>query len=121
MRKTFMAAGAAMMIAAPAHAEKDVPFFVTANALYEACQSDAQKQFCYGFIGGAVDSFETFRSLSKLSPCLRANASVVQIKDLVLNYYRDHPEKRDFSAAPFVVLSLGAGFCPDSMPAGNGG
>ena len=80
--------------------------FLKGNALYEKCtgQVQADKMFCLGYIDGVV---EIFFGTKHGPPCPPAGISDQQVKDVVINYLKAHPEKRNYTAATTVVVAVG--------------
>jgi hypothetical protein len=76
--------------------------FITGNALLDLCNNDAAALFCLGYVAGVVDDMTMARGAEQT--CLPADVTGSQLKDVVLNYIRSHPENRHYPA-PLLVLS----------------
>lgn len=110
----------AAMVAASVSGAGAVTVFESGNKLHEDCSS-SRSSFtdgaCFGYILGAVDTYEIMRARRDMRPCIRTNANARQVVDVVKKYLRDHPEDRDFTAYTSVEEGLEAAFCPnDPLP-----
>ena len=67
--------------------------FADGNALYELCSSPGttDQSYCAGYLGGIGDSL-----VGQL--CTSTEVSLLQVKDVVLKYLRDHPEQHSHAA-----------------------
>jgi hypothetical protein len=105
-----------------------IQHFKDGNSLLSACQANPrgtfqseqfyadamQSSYCLGYIGGAVDADSMARFYSPGAPriCL-GDATVNQIRDLVVRTLVKHPEVRHYSAGFIVVSVLQEAFpCP---------
>jgi len=91
--------------------------FESGNALLRKCQSTQQvdTMFCIGYILGVVDLIGLIQgSVDKdgksdwkyHAVCLSSQVERGQMRDVVLKYLVDHPERRDQPAAQLVVEAL---------------
>jgi hypothetical protein len=102
----------------------DTWVFENGNDLFQRCNSSlvSDQTFCMGYIVGAADLVGLeqvsngpdntilwkFRSV-----CAPQGVTVQQIKDVVLKYMRDNPERRADSGASLVVQAISqAWVCP---------
>jgi hypothetical protein len=81
--------------------------FLTANDLYAHCTvpESAERLYCTGIIVGLADAFEHDGTM-----CPPDGASVSQVVDVVVQYLRDHPEKRHYAIANEAALALKQAF-----------
>jgi Rap1a immunity proteins len=91
--------------------------FESGNALLRKCQSTQQvdTMFCIWYILGVVDLVGLIQgSIDKdgksdwkyHAVCLSSQVERGQMRDVVLKYLVDHPERRDEPAAQLVVVAL---------------
>jgi len=91
---------AAALVATPAYAA-----FQNGDALYKDCSSQMgsfETGFCVGYIAGVVDSSEK---------CIPIAVKLREARDVVLQYLRDHPEKRHLEADALVLAAIQEAFC----------
>jgi hypothetical protein len=83
------------------------------NTLLKKCEdsSPETQNFCLGYIMGAADTLWTARLA-----CPESGVKYPQVRDVVLKFLRDHPEKRHHSADSQVSLALAESFpCKDKQ------
>jgi hypothetical protein len=90
--------------------EKSTPqvqAFQTGNQLLEFCEgkSDADTDFCVGYITGSADHFTFTKALLKFAKqggeggtCLPERATPQQLADVFVKYAKNHPEERHLPA-----------------------
>jgi len=61
---------------------------------------------------GVADLMNMNRQMDDMNPCTRPGIKSGQVKNVVVNYLRAHPEKRQASAAALAVLAIGEAWCP---------
>lgn len=103
---------------APANAETAYTF-QDGNKLYEFCTSknDGKLAICIGYVEGAADALEGFRSMQGMPQCVRNGVTGRQLIDVAIRYWRDHPERRDYAAATSVISAVSDAFCPENPTA----
>ena len=78
------------------------------NQMWEMCQSRAVG-FCNGYVIGTLDALVT----QGLTTCTPDGLTAEQLRDLVVRWLRDHPEKRHLSGTWIVANTLRENFpCP---------
>lgn len=125
MRSKYVLIGllAALAIAPPVLAgADDNPFSALVkdgNGLLAACggpDSSPLMMSCYLYLQGIQDGWllraradENRKCSSAVHEpfCIPAEVTNQQIRDVVVNYLRDHPETRQYSSASEVVVALG--------------
>jgi hypothetical protein len=77
------------------------------NRLYEMCvaQDIVKKEYCRAYISGMTDAFNWDRFV-----CNPKHTTEGQVRDVVLNYLRDHPETRHYSAPSLARQALSQAF-----------
>jgi hypothetical protein len=74
--------------------------FTDGNALYDVCQKPEGYAWCQGYTQGAVDVYQSMGS-----SCVPDGVQAPQLRDLVVRWLREHPERRQI-AGPFVVARV---------------
>jgi hypothetical protein len=79
--------------------------FYTGNELYGKGESSNQndKTFALGYIAGVSD---VLVGDDMLKTCVPENVTVGQMRDIVIKYLKDNPEKRHFTAHSNVGVAL---------------
>lgn len=78
---------------------------VTGNDLYKACQDNKDNAVLY--IAGASGTINVFiASGRERNICFPEGVTAVQITDIACKYIEGNPEKRHFTAAGLVYISL---------------
>ena len=95
---------------------QEFPAFASGNRFLEAC-TPVQTPFCYGYVEGAADAFQSVFSAMHLQQhamfCLPQGATSRQLVDIAINYLSDHPEQRHNAASANVAVALANAFpCP---------
>lgn len=93
--------------------------FVDGNTLYGDCTNTGNGRafasgYCLGYIVAATDGIEFsdvyFRDRER---CWSATVTQGQMRDVVVNYLRDHPEKRHLSATTSIRVAVQSAFCTE--------
>ena len=102
MTKITLGAVALMVLTGEAQAQKD------GNQLYAVCTSNSYSDqgVCSGYVEAAAEYLEWVRSGEKKPPCLSDGTVVRQVKDVVVNYLRDHPTERSYTGTSLVVRAI---------------
>ncbi|MDG2532093.1 Rap1a/Tai family immunity protein [Sphingomonas sp. HITSZ_GF] len=117
MRKWLFAAIIAGCAAAPANAT-----WVTGNDLLRMCESDKMADYavCDGYITGALDMITSMESAKVVppgfKPAVRSSVTVSQVRLIVLNYLKSHPQMLDSSASGLVFIAVRDAFGSDAQP-----
>jgi hypothetical protein len=79
--------------------------FFTGNRLYDYCSEHSRD--CTSYVAGVVDALLAVGT-AKNDPfiCPPDKIELGQAVDVVMNYVRSHPEKRQFSAASMATVAL---------------
>ena len=95
------AVGLALSLLATASVGAEVGYFRDGNALYRECTSTDTEDSasCVAYVVGVVDSF-TFTSRQV---CLPKGVQGGQVRDLVVNFLRERPEMRQYSAPSLIT------------------
>ena len=86
---------------------------VTGKTLVERCAEPtgtAKRNFCIGYIAGAVDTFLSYAHQMHRKSELCVPAGVFESVDAVVNYLRAHPEEQKYSASSETYLALKGAF-----------
>ena len=90
--------------------------FFTGNTLLSLCNdngSDVNWGRCSGYVEGISDSFSGGGNISGWKACLSGNITSDQIRDIVVRFLVNHPEKRHYAASGLVAAALEEAFpCP---------
>ena len=109
MRRGWLAlAGAAVLAAAPAQAER-APSGHPGAVLLESCdaQDVSQRVYCRGYIEGIADLVITMGKRSPVVACIPPSTRPAQIVDTVIEYLHEHPrEVHSYSAAVLVQEAI---------------
>ena len=98
--------GLAMLMAA-----QSVGGFVNGTQLYADCTSG--DHVCAGYIIGVVDGYLLVKPRSLI--CLPANITRARVIVVALQYLKDHPSERKYTASSLVLKATGDAFpCPKS-------
>lgn len=78
--------------------------FETGRSLLGHCTSEniAAKSHCLGYIVGVYDTMDTTRFF-----CTPADITAGRLRDVVLTYLQQNPERWDFDAENVVTIALG--------------
>lgn len=101
MKTLYVALGLALAANSSARAS-----FYDGNAMYDLCLSD--RILAHMYVMGVLEGIEFYSDSASGAGliCLPKNAVARQISDVSCNYLRDHPEKRQYSAASIVTPAL---------------
>jgi hypothetical protein len=96
--------------------------FSTGNQLLRKCQSENEKLSCTDYIIGAADMVGALQGAldrdeksywKYQAVCLPLQVDSGQVRDVVVKYLVDHPERRDQPASQMVLIALIATWgCP---------
>ena len=91
--------------------------FLTGNKLLEFCESDdyVNVGHCLGYLGSAKDTHQVLVEWGYLPPqmCVHPDATLGQLRQVVLKYFKEHPQELHFAAGSLVLNALGEAFpCP---------
>jgi len=81
--------------------------YLTGKDLYADCskpQGSFSQGFCSGYISGVVDAIEHYQVSkgAEKSVCVPKEASIGQVKELVVRYLTQHPGERNNAASSLV-------------------
>lgn len=81
--------------------------YLTGKDLYADCskpQGSFSQGFCSGYISGVVDAIEYYQvgKGAEKSVCLPKEASIGQVKEIVVRYLTQHPDQRNNTASSLV-------------------
>jgi hypothetical protein len=102
MRPAALVAVAGMFCGTPAFATLD-----TGKTLWDSCNDpDTSKQsYCLGYVAGVSDALVGMHII-----CIGGHVSVRQIADVVVQYLREHPGRRDMDADDLTATALALAF-----------
>jgi hypothetical protein len=100
MPRVLPAALLAIALTSPVHAD-----FSDGNELLERCSSEQSfgSGYCAGYAAAIADAA---RVISGDQVCIPATATLAQVRDVVIQYLREHPEERHYAAGSLVLRSL---------------
>ena len=82
---------------------------VSGNELYSRCihgPSTPQYVACLAYVEGTVDALSVDKTI-----CLpESHVTTGQVKDIIVNYLRDHPQNRHNSASLLAAIALNEAF-----------
>jgi hypothetical protein len=88
-------------------------FINAGNELIAFCSGSeiASQTYCFGYIEAIVDAFGLFDAkYGERLFCVTQTVNLIQVKDVVMQYFVVHPERRQFSAAGEALKALQAAF-----------
>lgn len=105
MRHLLIAA-TMLAVSAPAQAS-----FYDGNQVHEWCSADGPEiGLCSGYVAGVADTAALFDDKPF---CAHTGVEVRQMRDVVVNYLDQFPEKRHYPAQALVLVALSEAFpCP---------
>jgi Rap1a immunity proteins len=105
----------AFCIASAAPAQAATAFRGGAD-LYTSCTTSRGADFCDAYIMGAVDAMFALKNASGAgNVCITDGVRLRQVRDIVVQYMKDHPETRRYTAASIVVVAVRKAFpCGES-------
>ncbi|HAD86585.1 MAG TPA: hypothetical protein DCG48_04415 [Rhodospirillaceae bacterium] len=96
-------------------------FFETGNSLYSDCEGEDFKKFkCFGYVVGAYDMHAFMaaaikRSGGKQVICGPDGLTVGQMRDVVVKYLKDNPDKRHHPASILAFAAFADAWpCPNN-------
>lgn len=83
----------------------------TGSYFLKVCNDNAnyaEKNFCYGYIDGAIETYEHFRALynSVKQVCIFEETSADEIRKTYITYLKDHPDMHGHEAYLTIIKSL---------------
>ena len=83
--------------------------YISGTEIYDKYVSSkpTDTYYCLAYITGSFDQLEDYEECE----CVPSNASVGQIKDVVIAYLQKFPQSRHFSAASLIRNSINYAFC----------
>ena len=85
-------------------------FYKTGNDIYASCSSpSATREFglCIGYVAGLADAF-----LEEKAFCPPTGVTIIQLKDVLVKYLQNNPEKRHMGASEALLAFDQAFPCP---------
>jgi hypothetical protein len=103
-----MAAGALLALALAGEANAQIGAYETGNELYTWCTTAASEAHCLSYILGVSDTISSYQGLklAKTIVCAPKGVTGGQIRDVVVNYLKAHPEERHTSASSSILVAL---------------
>lgn len=100
-----------LVAASPASSNAGIHDF-TGNTLYNTCRANDGPSMisCFRYIGGVVDGVSLSHPDGKEPFVIPDDASITQVRDVVVNYLRDNPDKRHWAAVVLVWNALQGAF-----------
>lgn len=86
--------------------------FNTGNEVLQKCDEGADTQdiaYCLGYIAGAVDQIALWTNYGGKN-CIPSNATLGQMRDVIVKYLKDHPQDRHRSAPLLSYMALGEAY-----------
>lgn len=111
MRKTInkWTAAASILVIQSCFVPPAAAGYYDGNELLNACEPGSSETgrgitegLCMGYIAGVVDDFAALRLVQKKTSCIPRNVTVGQLKDVVVKYLKENPEKRNWWGASLV-------------------
>ena len=86
--------------------------YLTGKQLYEQCTSDkeASASVCAGYLMGIADALDFARSMGKQAQCIPKDAGPLQLRDVVVEALKAHPDQEGLPAAQVSSEIFGAAF-----------
>jgi len=109
--------------------------FLDGNKLLALCTSEipADKNACAAYLMGATDAFNytmqlavgigieqrtgTRPSMADINRCVPVGVTTIQVRDTVVHYLQQHPEKRHYGVSQVFVHAIMGAFCPSEEDA----
>jgi hypothetical protein len=107
-----------LTVASSAQAEPTIHFFVDGNSLLSACTDPApnMQSYCLGYIEGVADWLNVLYHLDNGNGCVPPEVTGIQIRDVVLNHLRTHPQDRHWEGSTLTVIAINKAWCPAKPP-----
>jgi hypothetical protein len=88
--------------------EAEAGSFEDGNGLYALCTSNnlGEQVHCMGYIEGVVDTMKDIDRAFNKPQCVPDGTHAKQTVDVVVNYLRDHPVERSYSASSDVYAAV---------------
>lgn len=89
-------------------AAQGATLYKTGDGLFLECQSDVSVNVlgCINYIEGALDQLELARDDRRKSSCVPSGVTGQELRDIMVDYFRSHPEGRQNAAASGVKAAL---------------
>jgi hypothetical protein len=105
-----------MALLATPSIQEHVPDVKDGNGLLQLCAADNQGEalLCTGYIGGVVDGFRVYppgdncKSVAASFYCVPESVTQGQIKDVIVDYLKNHPATRHDPSLGLIVSALKA-------------
>jgi hypothetical protein len=91
------------------------PVHPDGNTLLRRCagaEGLSGRLFCVAYLLGVQETFDAMRDINGVDPCRPQAVTLDQVKDVVIRYLKENPEKRDFPAVLLVVTATRETWCP---------
>lgn len=113
MKKAISTAAAIVAIALsePDWAGANVGSADDGNNLLIACTAapGVQQGYCYGYINAIADATSN-NTIDGFKACIPQQVQVEQLRDVVIQYLRNHPAERHYSVLGLVAKALAGAF-----------
>jgi hypothetical protein len=79
------------------------------NGLLRSCTSEgAEQSYCLGFIFGVMEGvyYKAIADSTRLPWCHPNGVQMEQIRDVIMKYLRDRPERRQMRSAGLIMSAL---------------
>jgi hypothetical protein len=107
MRLNVLCIASILAIVSPLSSSRADRAFLTGNVLYSMYTSDPHGFTMYSV--AIADALAT-ATISGFRACIAYATTMEQISDIVINYLRAHPERRQLSANSLVASALSEAF-----------
>jgi hypothetical protein len=104
--------GAACVVAAAMMPSVASAGFYSGDQLYEVCTAGRgdrgyvdRTYECIAYVTGAVDAFNATREAARQKSCIPGDVTIKRLRDVTVDYLREHPGERDQSAAKAVFAA----------------
>jgi len=90
--------------------------FMTGKALLRICEDKTPHGYdagiCVGYVSGGSDQLDGLKgsALPELNYCLPSTVSTGELRDVVVNYMKRHPERLDQQASFLIFEALTSAF-----------
>jgi hypothetical protein len=105
MTRAGMIVGSTLILVAT---ETRADRFFDGNRLYALCTSPdyIEQAECVGYAEGTIDLMEWIREMGNRPPCVPHGVVGREIRDIVVDYIHDHPDRRPAVASVLVLDAL---------------
>ena len=86
--------------------------YLTGKQLYEQCtaEKETSASICAGYLMGIADALDFSRSIGKRTQCIPKDAGPTQLRDIVVEALKAHPDQQGLPAAQVSSEIFGAAF-----------